>query len=179
MIKTFVTEGEWTLEEFRQALTRVTRQQLTSFLTQRGSEGRQKKTSAYQLSWEFFNWRNKLGQPLSGARVAKEVAHVQKQELKRRREEAKEKRRLAKLEQRRLKRSQAELEAETSADAQAESEEMADLKAKRQRTDDRIVLGEVRDEMANREFLRPPRKNAKVAGWNPDYVEPSRTLSLL
>ena len=82
MIKIFVTEGEWTLDGFRQALQRVSRQQLTTFLKKTGNDG-QKKTAAYQLSWEFFNWRESLGLPLKGARVADDVAAVRTRERER------------------------------------------------------------------------------------------------
>jgi hypothetical protein len=73
MIKIFVTDGEWTLDEFRKTLGKVSRQQMTKFLKQTGSDSHQLMSAAYQLSWEFFNWRDQMGLPLSGACVAEDI----------------------------------------------------------------------------------------------------------
>jgi hypothetical protein len=77
MIKRFVTEGAWTLEQFRHALGTVTRKKMTAFLRMRGNDG-QLRLSAYILSWEFFNWRDQLGLPLSGVKVADDIIAVRK-----------------------------------------------------------------------------------------------------
>lgn len=87
MIKIFVSRGDWTLEEFRQALGNVSRQQLTTFLTRRGSAGPQLPSAAYQLSWEFFNWREYLGLPLEGASIHDDVHTVECLQRERQRQE--------------------------------------------------------------------------------------------
>lgn len=86
MIKIFVTDGEWTIDQFRRALERVSRQQLASFLQRTGNEG-QNRLAAYLLSWEFFNRRRHLGLPVSGARISDDVAAVERRDWQRQREQ--------------------------------------------------------------------------------------------
>jgi len=76
MVKNFVTDREWTLDEFRQTLGRVSRQQMATFLSKEGSDSHQLLSAAYQLSWELFNWRNPMALPLLGACVAGDVIAV-------------------------------------------------------------------------------------------------------
>jgi len=64
MIKRFVNTTDWSLEEFRQALGRVSHSQMTTFLKKRGSSAGQKQSSAFILSWEFFHRRQYLELPL-------------------------------------------------------------------------------------------------------------------
>lgn len=69
MVKRFVFNSEWTLDEFRRALGGVTRPQLTKFLEKRGpKEG--VRTACYQLAWKFFKKRDSLG--LSNGAVLQE-----------------------------------------------------------------------------------------------------------
>ncbi|KAB5578560.1 hypothetical protein GE09DRAFT_555388 [Coniochaeta sp. 2T2.1] len=75
MIKIFIDDGDWTIDQFRQTLG-VTRQQLVKFLSGRG-DSHALLSAAYQLSWEFFNWRDQLGLPLSGADIEEDTRHVQ------------------------------------------------------------------------------------------------------
>ncbi|KAB5549774.1 hypothetical protein GE09DRAFT_184214 [Coniochaeta sp. 2T2.1] len=75
MIKIFIDDGDWTIDQFRQTLG-VTRQQLVKFLSGRGYS-HALLSAAYQLSWEFFNWRDQLGLPLSGADIEEDTRHVQ------------------------------------------------------------------------------------------------------
>lgn len=141
MIKIFVSEGEWTLDEFRQALGSVSRQQLTSFLSKTGHEGPQQRTSAYLLSWDFFNWREYLGLPLSGARISKDLAAVEKLRRKRVRDQER-------ADRERVRRQ-----------ARAEKEKSpTQLRGKRQKKDARPALDELFNE-AKRACVAQPNKS--------------------
>ncbi|KAI8631149.1 hypothetical protein F5Y19DRAFT_473548 [Xylariaceae sp. FL1651] len=66
MIKIFVRENEWTLDQFRNALGISGRQPLLDFLEKKGpTYGID--SQCFQLSWEFFKRRQKLNLPLKGA----------------------------------------------------------------------------------------------------------------
>lgn len=103
MIKIFVRDGDWTLDEFRQCLKSVSRQQMTSFLEKRGQQGPQLRSAAYLKSWDFFNRREYLELPLSGCkfrddfnvllRLTKEYDNEHQKKMKRWREEYEEDRR--------------------------------------------------------------------------------------
>lgn len=83
MIKRFVSEGEWTIDEFRLALGGVMRPQLNSFLEQMGPANGA-KGRAFQLCWEFFYRREKLGLPLVGAGWRRDEDLLRKRGAKRR-----------------------------------------------------------------------------------------------
>jgi hypothetical protein len=72
MIKRFVQGGDWTLDQFRLSLNgRVTRTELASFMQKRGPYDGRRYTGqisvTFELCWEFFYRREKLGLPLVGA----------------------------------------------------------------------------------------------------------------
>lgn len=74
MIKTFCTTGEWSLEEFREALgTTMTRDKLTTFLRKRGDDLHQQKSAACLMSWEFFNRRQKMGLEVADVMVRQDI----------------------------------------------------------------------------------------------------------
>lgn len=65
MISRFTRESEWTVDEFRQALGGISRQQLNTFLEKKGpAEG--KASTVFPLAWEFFKKREMLGLPVPG-----------------------------------------------------------------------------------------------------------------
>ncbi|KAL7621617.1 hypothetical protein AAE478_008943 [Parahypoxylon ruwenzoriense] len=75
MIKLFTFPGEWTVDDFRLALSRsITRSQLTVFLEKQGPKGGS-NLLVYQLAWKFFKTRelleipyyDRLGGALEGA----------------------------------------------------------------------------------------------------------------
>ncbi|KAI0859989.1 hypothetical protein F4860DRAFT_480596 [Xylaria cubensis] len=66
MIKIFVTEGDWTLDQFRLALGGISRPAMTGFLEKTGPQAGSGSMS-YELSWEFFKKRELLGLSLRGA----------------------------------------------------------------------------------------------------------------
>ena len=75
MIKIFIHNGQWTLEQFRRALGNVSRRSLLRFLKSGGQSLRcQSHSSAYFLSREFFDRREFNDLPLSGATVRGDVA---------------------------------------------------------------------------------------------------------
>ncbi|KAI1089362.1 hypothetical protein F5B19DRAFT_380013 [Rostrohypoxylon terebratum] len=59
MIKILISDGEWSLDQFRRALGRITRPQLTSFLEKRGPR-KGINSFSYQLGWCFFKLRERL-----------------------------------------------------------------------------------------------------------------------
>ncbi|XDG07772.1 hypothetical protein ABKA04_007387 [Annulohypoxylon sp. FPYF3050] len=60
MIKILTSDGgEWSLDQFRRALGRITRPQLTAFLEKRGPR-KGVNSMSYQLGWCFFKLREKL-----------------------------------------------------------------------------------------------------------------------
>lgn len=63
MIKDFTREGEWTPDQFRKALGAIERAELTAFLKKRGPSAGS-RCYVYELAWEFFKRREKLGLPL-------------------------------------------------------------------------------------------------------------------
>ncbi|KAI1488587.1 hypothetical protein F5X96DRAFT_69656 [Biscogniauxia mediterranea] len=63
LIKRFTRAGEWYVDEFRCALGAVTRPTMIAFLEMRGPEAG-KQSIVYQLAWEFFRTRERLGLPL-------------------------------------------------------------------------------------------------------------------
>ncbi|KAI8960324.1 hypothetical protein F5Y11DRAFT_330256 [Daldinia sp. FL1419] len=64
-IARFVDGKDWTADQFRHALGGVSRADLTTFLVKDGpKEG--KRSSTFQLAWEFFKRREILGLPLPG-----------------------------------------------------------------------------------------------------------------
>jgi hypothetical protein len=77
MVKRFVDEGEWTIDEFRAALGSedglVTREQLNNFLGQSGPRNGI-RCKAFPLCWEFFHRREKLSLPLAGASARRDEA---------------------------------------------------------------------------------------------------------
>ncbi|KAI0186024.1 hypothetical protein EV127DRAFT_439915 [Xylaria flabelliformis] len=66
MIKILVTEGDWTLDQFRLALGGISRPALTGFLEKTGPAAGSGSMS-YELGWEFFKKRELLGLSLHGA----------------------------------------------------------------------------------------------------------------
>lgn len=136
MIKIFLSEGQWTLDEFRQALRNVSRKQLTTFLNRRGSAGPQLRSAAYQLSWEFFNWRKYLGLPLEGANIHDDVCTVEGLERERQRQE-----RQLELQLKRQERERSQKRARVGADGDSGSG-----KAKRQKKARREPLKEIVNE---------------------------------
>ncbi|KAK4447983.1 hypothetical protein QBC34DRAFT_466598 [Podospora aff. communis PSN243] len=76
MIKTFIRDGDWTIEDFRQSLVYhsiklLEPKQLQTFLEKRGpKEGC--KSRAYVLAWEFFHRREQLGLGLGTTRGSRE-----------------------------------------------------------------------------------------------------------
>ncbi|TRX87883.1 hypothetical protein FHL15_011222 [Xylaria flabelliformis] len=66
MIKILVTEGDWTLDQFRLALGGISRAALTGFLEKTGPAAGSRSIS-YELGWEFFKKRELLGLSLHGA----------------------------------------------------------------------------------------------------------------
>ncbi|KAI0544480.1 hypothetical protein F4679DRAFT_589471 [Xylaria curta] len=66
MIKILVTEGDWTLDQFRLALGGISRPAMTMFLEKTGPAAGSGSMS-YELGWEFFKKRELLGLSLHGA----------------------------------------------------------------------------------------------------------------
>ncbi|KAI0849451.1 hypothetical protein F5Y00DRAFT_235715 [Daldinia vernicosa] len=73
MIACFVDGKGWTADQFRWTLGNVSRQQLTTFLLERGPKQGANKP-IFQHAWEFFKKREMLGLPL--AEVSEENAIV-------------------------------------------------------------------------------------------------------
>jgi hypothetical protein len=70
MVKLFIEEGYWTVDQFRKALgapgASVSSAQLLSFLRQEGPHGGW-RSKVFVLAWEFFHRRGKLRLPLIGS----------------------------------------------------------------------------------------------------------------
>ncbi|KAI1779052.1 hypothetical protein F4818DRAFT_437851 [Hypoxylon cercidicola] len=62
MIKLFTIQGNWTVDQFRLALSHISRAQLTAFLDKRGPK-QGIHTQAFELGWEFFKKYELLGTP--------------------------------------------------------------------------------------------------------------------
>jgi hypothetical protein len=158
MIKIFVSEGEWTLDEFRKALRSVSRQQLTSFLSKTGHDGPQKTTLAYRLSRNFFHSRDSLGLPLSGACISKDLAALEKP---RRRKPRWQRVRDQERADRERARRQARAKKERAEKERAEKEKSPmELRGKRQKKNARSALDELVNE-AKRPCVAQPRRSKR------------------
>ncbi|OTB04739.1 hypothetical protein M426DRAFT_151212 [Hypoxylon sp. CI-4A] len=76
MIKILTCSGdEWTADQFRRALGNLSREKLTSFLKQRGPT-KGTSTKSYQLGWQFFKLRERLGFPLTPASSSESLRYA-------------------------------------------------------------------------------------------------------
>lgn len=83
MVKTFCSTGDWTLEDFREALgPTMTREKLTTFLGKRGDDVHQHKSAAYLMGWEFFNRRQKMGLEVAGVIFQMDMQTLEENEQK-------------------------------------------------------------------------------------------------
>ncbi|OTA96592.1 hypothetical protein M434DRAFT_105434 [Hypoxylon sp. CO27-5] len=78
MIAIFITNTEWTADQFRLKLSGVKRQELTRFLEEEGPWKGDDKV--FELAWEFFKKREMLGLPITGTNTSEDSRILQERD---------------------------------------------------------------------------------------------------